>query len=109
MPSNIICHVCRSSTITHYRQKRRDGVWVVTARCSNGHIPEKGKPFYSLAKFDITTLPTLPGLEDEPIIAKPLPLFDNMPANKQQPTDLIEFVEYKRKQQDKFPPIKRNQ
>lgn len=55
----MICHKCGSDKITHYRQVRSDGVSVVTARCENGHIPEKGKPFYSIALFEIDKLPLL--------------------------------------------------
>lgn len=33
------CQVCGNGKITHYRQIRKDGVSVVTARCENGHIP----------------------------------------------------------------------
>lgn len=54
------CQVCGSGKVTHYKQRRKDGVWVVTARCENGHIPIKGKPFYPLYLFDIKSLPVLP-------------------------------------------------
>ena len=60
------CHICNSYQIKHYRQLRRDGVWVVTARCENDHIPIKGKPFYSVALFDVDKLPILPS--QEPIV-----------------------------------------
>lgn len=32
------CQVCGNGKITHYRQIRKDGVSVVTARCENGHM-----------------------------------------------------------------------
>ena len=53
------CYICGSEKITHYRQIRIDGVKVVTARCENGHIPEKGKPFYSVRDFEVDKLPSL--------------------------------------------------
>lgn len=65
------CHICNSSAITYYRQIRKDGVSVVTARCENGHIPEKGHPFYSVAKFNVFELPLL-GAEDD----EQMPLFE---------------------------------
>ena len=43
------CDTCGNKKITYYKQKRADGVWVVTARCGNWHHPIKGKPFYSVA------------------------------------------------------------
>lgn len=61
----ITCHVCGSKEITFYKQKRRDGVWVVTARCNRSHIPEKGKPFYSVKDFNLNVLPPLKRDEDE--------------------------------------------
>jgi hypothetical protein len=64
----ITCHKCGSTNVTHYRQKRKDGEWVVTARCENGHIPEKGKPFYPKYQFDIPKLPPLPGHEGEQMV-----------------------------------------
>ena len=54
------CHICNSYEIKHYRQIRKDGVAVVTARCENGHIPIKGKPFYPVYLFDVGKLPLLP-------------------------------------------------
>lgn len=63
----IICHICGSDKITHYRQIRVDGVAVVTARCENEHIPEKGKPFYSVALFNISDLPLLPSQQNDPV------------------------------------------
>ncbi len=59
------CHICNSYEIKHYRQRRRDGVWVVTARCENDHIPVKGKPFYPLYLFDVDSLPILPSQEPD--------------------------------------------
>lgn len=55
----ITCHVCGSTNIRFLKQKRTDGVWVVTARCDNNHIPEKGKPFYPVANFDLGKLSPL--------------------------------------------------
>lgn len=42
----ITCWRCGNTTITYYRQIIKGGNEVITARCANGHIPEKGKPFY---------------------------------------------------------------
>lgn len=56
---DITCHICGNKTVTFYKQTRKDGVEVVTARCANGHIPEKGKPFYSVYLFDLKKLPPL--------------------------------------------------
>lgn len=53
------CQVCGNGKITHYRQIRKDGVSVVTARCENGHIPIKGQPFYPVAQFNLDELPLL--------------------------------------------------
>ncbi len=53
------CHICNNDKITHYKQQRKDKVWVVTARCANGHIPEKGKPFYPIANFNLDALPEI--------------------------------------------------
>lgn len=55
----ITCHVCGSKEIKFYKQKRVDGVYVVTARCKNDHIPEKGKPFYSKHGHNMDLLPPL--------------------------------------------------
>jgi len=55
----ITCHECGNKEITFYKQKRRDGVLVVTARCKNWHIPEKGRPFYSKEGHNMDTLPPL--------------------------------------------------
>jgi len=61
------CHVCGSTKITHYRQIRKDGVAIVTARCENGHIPLKGKPFYPVYNFHVDELPLLPSQASDPI------------------------------------------
>lgn len=61
------CHICNSQKITHYRQIRKDRVAVVTARCENGHIPEKGKPFYPVYNFHVDELPLLPSQRTDPI------------------------------------------
>lgn len=61
------CHICGSKVITHYRQIRKDKVAVVTARCENDHIPEKGRPFYSVENFHIDELPLLPSQASDPI------------------------------------------
>lgn len=45
------CEDCGSEDITFYKQKRVDGVWVVTARCDKGHKPNKYKPFYPVYNF----------------------------------------------------------
>lgn len=67
------CDTCKNTEITYYRQMRKDGKIVVTARCKNGHHPTKGKPFYPLWQFkDITKLPMLP--QDVPYKNYPLPL-----------------------------------
>lgn len=62
---DITCHICGNTSITFYKQIRKDGVAVVTARCANGHIPEKGKPFYSVHLFDLKKLPPLNREEHE--------------------------------------------
>lgn len=67
------CDKCGSSAITYYRQRRKDGMIVVTARCDRGHHPITGKPFYPVSQFDISTLPMLPGQEEQPR------LFDDTP------------------------------
>lgn len=87
------CHVCKSDSIQHYRQMRRDGVWVVTARCENGHIPEKGKPFYSISLFDVSTLPVLKSAASE-IVSRN--------ENKDDSQDLLEWFEEKQKTKNKF-------
>ncbi len=61
------CHICKSTKIVHYRQIRRDGVTVVTARCENCHIPVKGKPFYPIYLFKLNELPLLVGEEEKPV------------------------------------------
>jgi hypothetical protein len=86
---------CGSKKITHYRQIRKDGVPVVTARCENGHIPERTRPFYPVAQFDVWKLPPLPSqaneqmpLFDEPVIhgsgmfIKSATLFERMTGEK---------------------------
>jgi len=55
----VSCDKCNSAEITYYRQLRKDGVWVVTARCENGHHPITGKPFYPISQFDLKSLPVL--------------------------------------------------
>ncbi len=85
----ITCNVCQSTTVTHYKQQRRDGVWVVTARCENGHIPEKGKPFYPISQFDIHALPVLGS--DEPQGVQPELFVEpkRPPVVTREATDLI--------------------
>ena len=59
------CNHCFSEQITYFRQYRRDGKAVVTARCINGHSPVKGRPFFPVAHFaDIKALPLLPGQKE---------------------------------------------
>lgn len=53
------CEDCGSEDITFYKQKRVDGVWVVTARCDKGHKPNKYKPFYPVYNFHLDELPEL--------------------------------------------------
>ena len=85
------CETCQNDKITYYRQQRRDGVWVVTARCANGHHPIKGKPFYPISQFDIEHLPILgtPKEEEQP------PLFTEI-RQDDLPSSLFEYVEQKR-------------
>lgn len=56
---NITCEKCGSVKIAFYKQKRVDGVWVVVARCENGHNPNKYKPFYPVYNFHLEDLPEL--------------------------------------------------
>lgn len=73
------CHRCGDPNIIYYRQVRRDGISVVTARCSNGHIPELGRPFYPISQFDVMSLPILGEQDDAPM----LPGFSAMTQPKQ--------------------------
>ena len=50
---------CQSKNVKFYKQQRVDRVWVVTARCENGHNPNKYKPFYPVYNFNLDTLPLL--------------------------------------------------
>lgn len=82
------CHICNSYEIKHYRQRRRDGVWVVTARCENGHIPIKGKPFYPVYQFDVDSLPILPIQEPDVLqvdMFKPRVVWKPEPIKKYPP------------------------
>jgi len=81
----MICDKCGNSTISYYRQIRKDGVTVVTARCENDHIPETGHPFYSIAQFDVMSLPLLGGKREE----KQQSLFSKT-ADEFEGEDLIE-------------------
>lgn len=95
------CHICNSDQITHYKQKRRDGVWVVTARCANDHIPEKGKPFYSISLFDIASLPVLG--EDNPspqLDLFPKPEKKSRPVVTEQPA--VDMIAERRKIYENF-------
>lgn len=56
----ITCEKCGSQNITYYKQKRVDGVIVVTARCDKWHIPNKYKPFYPVYNFHLDKLDFLP-------------------------------------------------
>lgn len=66
------CDKCGSKNITYYKQQRKDKMWIVTARCENDHHPVTGKPFYSIAKFDLSKLPIL-GSETPQEISTPKP------------------------------------
>ncbi len=55
----ITCEKCNSKKVTFYKQQRIDGVWVVVARCENGHTPNKYKPFYPVYKFKVDELPNV--------------------------------------------------
>lgn len=55
----MICDKCGDSEITFFRQMRRDFVWVVVARCKNGHNPNKYKPFYPVENYVLKDLPEL--------------------------------------------------
>ncbi len=59
------CEECGNTKITFYRQARKDGVIVVTARCGNNHHPKRGKPFYPTYNFKLETLPFLPTPQKE--------------------------------------------
>lgn len=78
------CDVCNSEKITYLKQVRVDKVVVVTARCENNHIPEKGKPFYSIHNFNLSKLDTLNNFQKKfeekkksPYRNYPLPIEDN--------------------------------
>lgn len=103
---NIQCHICENTEITFYKQKRSDGIWVITARCENKHIPEKAHPFYSIAQFDISKLPVLE-VSQEQIKQKQPELFD-LPETEAEPPlqTFLEFVEAKRNISKMFPPMK---
>lgn len=99
------CEKCGSTAITHYRQRRADGVWVVTARCENNHSPIKGRPFYPVAQFNLMALPVLPGQEN--LQPELFPVTAKTPREN-TPQTLIELVESKRRGNDMFPFLKRN-
>jgi len=88
------CEKCHSDKITYYKQRRKDGVIVITARCENGHSPIKGKPFYPISQFDISTLAMLPGSDATP----QLELIPERTTKEQteRPQTLLEWVEWKR-------------
>lgn len=90
----ITCHYCGSKSIQHYRQLRKDRIWVVTARCENGHIPEKGKPFYSVALFDVASLPVLKN--NDPNDGQ-IELFVPVEKESKEPPTLLEWFEEKQK------------
>lgn len=94
------CHRCGSTDIQHYRQLRSDRVWVVTARCENDHAPEKGKPFYSIALFDIASLPVLGEKQTD----EPFALF----SEPEKAPDIFDWLENRRKIYNQFQPIQRN-
>ena len=95
------CHICGSTSITHYKQKRRDGVWVVTARCENDHIPEKGKPFYSIALFDIASLPVLGETRQQQQMEFAI---EREVMQHKEPQDYIEWLEAKNKRKNELTP-----
>ena len=82
----MICDKCGNGEIGYYRQIRSDGVTVVTARCGNGHIPQTGHPFYSIAQFDVMSLPLLGGEQER----KQPSLFSAQRADEFEGEDLIE-------------------
>lgn len=88
----MICEKCASGNIKHYKQLRRDGVWVVCARCENGHNPVKSRPFYPVSEFDLASLPILgaapTGVQPELI---PYPV-----EEPYRPATLLDYVEWKR-------------
>lgn len=100
------CDKCGNQKITYYKQCRKDGVWVVTARCENGHHPITGKPFYPISQFDIASLPILPGT----IQPGQMQLFvEKKPQSiTAHPTTLIEIVEQRRRGNDMFPFFKKD-
>jgi hypothetical protein len=83
------CDKCGSTAITYYKQRRKDGVIVVTARCENDHHPITGKPFYPISQFDIASLPML-GEKAAPQIE----MF-TMPAETQEPD--VDIIAQKRR------------
>lgn len=93
----ITCHVCGSKKVKHYRQMRSDGKSVVTARCENGHIPEKGKPFYPKWQFNIDALPPLSSSanNEQPELFAP------------KPAEELDLIQLKRQIYNKFPAVKR--
>lgn len=80
------CDKCHSQKITYYKQQRKDGLWIVTARCENDHHPITGKPFYPISKFDLSKLPVLGQKRDA------LPPFVNL-RTKQKQIDLTEHAQ----------------
>lgn len=93
------CDKCSSTNIIYYKQLRKDGRYIVTARCENDHLPETGKPFYPSRKFDIMKLPLL-GEENIQIVE----IVKNKPKRiKKVPayTNLEEYLIWK--QNLKFP------
>jgi len=86
------CYQCSSTKITYYKQRRKDGKYIVTARCENNHIPVKGKPFYPLYKFDVNKLPLLGSVENKENIDTPVIEIKRLSL----PGNLIEYVEFKK-------------
>jgi hypothetical protein len=84
------CDKCGSEKITYYKQRRKDKVIVVTARCENNHHPVTGKPFYPISQFDISALDILPGSHE---IRQTTLLSRQEPEH---PQTLLEWVEWKR-------------
>lgn len=89
------CDKCQSDKIAYYKQRRKDGVIVVTARCENGHHPITGKPFYPISQFDISTLEMLPGSDATPQ-PELIPTNTNRKVQSEHPQTLLEWVEWKR-------------
>lgn len=90
------CDRCGNGEITFYKQLRSDGVWVVTARCANGHHPKTGKPFYPISQFNISALPVLgskPAAQNQPELFR---------VETKTPSDVLELVKFKQELASRF-------